>query len=57
MTENTANIPDSFDPKQPDLPTLAVDPEPLPDSHEGQAPVLEPQDPEDADGRKGQAAT
>jgi hypothetical protein len=51
------DLPDSFDPKQPDLPTLAVDPEPLPESHEGQAPVLEPELPEDQDGRTGQAAT
>ena len=40
----TENLPDSFDPKQPDLPTLAVDPEPLPPSHEGQAPTTEPDD-------------
>jgi len=53
----STDLPDSFDPKQPDLPSLAVDPEPLPESHEGQAPVLEPEDPEDADGSKGQAAT
>jgi hypothetical protein len=33
MSENpTEKVPDSFDPKQPDLPTLAVDPNPLPDS-------------------------
>jgi hypothetical protein len=33
MTENpTADVPESFDPKQPDLPTLAVDPNPIPDS-------------------------
>ena len=28
----TENLPESFDPKQPDLPTLAVDPDPIPDS-------------------------
>jgi hypothetical protein len=28
----TENMPTSFDPKQPDLPTLAVDPDPIPDS-------------------------
>lgn len=27
----TENVPDSYDPKQPDLPTAAVDPDPLPD--------------------------
>ena len=54
----TENLPESFDPQQPDLPTLAVDPEPLPESHQGQAPTLEPQDPEDPDARgTGQAAT
>ncbi|KGM14023.1 chromosome partitioning protein [Cellulomonas bogoriensis] len=26
----TENLPDSFDPKQPDLPTKAVDPDPIP---------------------------
>ena len=30
------NLPDSFDPKQPDLPTLAVDPDPHPRPEEGQ---------------------
>ena len=38
------DLPDSFDPKQPDLPTLSVDPDPVPDSHEGEAPTLEPLD-------------
>lgn len=33
------DIPDSFDPKQPDLPTLDVDPDPLPDDHDGEAPT------------------
>ena len=30
------NVPDSFDPAQPDLPTQAVDPDPLPDDHDGE---------------------
>lgn len=33
------NLPDTFDEKQPDLPSLGVDPDPLPDDHEGNAPV------------------
>ena len=37
----TENLPTSFDPKQPDLPTLAVDPDPVPDSHEGQDTSLD----------------
>lgn len=36
------NLPDSFDPKQPDLPTLAVDPAPIPDHHDGQDAGLDP---------------
>ncbi|ADG73379.1 ATPase involved in chromosome partitioning [Cellulomonas flavigena DSM 20109] len=31
-------LPDSFDEKQPDVPSLGVDPDPLPDDHEGDAP-------------------
>ena len=38
----TENLPDSFDPRQPDLPTLAVDPAPLPESHDGQGADLDP---------------
>lgn len=30
------NLPDSYDPEQPDLPTKAVDPDPHPDPDEGQ---------------------
>jgi len=41
----TENLPDSFDPQQPDLPTLGVDPDPLPDDHDGEAPDRE--EPED----------
>lgn len=41
----TENLPDSFDPQQPDLPTLGVDPDPLPDDHDGEAPARE--EPED----------
>jgi hypothetical protein len=33
------NLPDSFDARQPDLPSLGVDPDPVPDDHEGEAPV------------------
>jgi hypothetical protein len=40
----TEDIPDSFDPKQPDLPTLAVDPDPETSSPDGQAPTTEPDD-------------
>jgi hypothetical protein len=40
----TENIPDSFDPQQPDLPTLAVDPDPETSSPDGQAPTTEPDD-------------
>ena len=36
------NLPDSFDPTQPDLPTWAVDPNPIPEEHEGEAPTTEP---------------
>lgn len=36
------NLPDSFDPKQPDLPSLGADPDPLPPGHESQAPTTEP---------------
>lgn len=32
-------VPDSFDPEQPDLPSLGVDPDPVPDEHEGHAPT------------------
>ncbi|MCC2335125.1 chromosome partitioning protein [Cellulomonas wangsupingiae] len=32
------HLPDSFDEKQPDLPSLGVDPDPIPDDHEGNAP-------------------
>lgn len=35
-TDDTTDVPDSFDERQPDLPTLAVDPDPLPDGHDGQ---------------------
>jgi len=35
------HLPDSFDPTQPDLPTLGVDPDPVPDGHEGEAPTRE----------------
>jgi len=45
----TENLPDSFDPQQPDVPTWAVDPHPIPDDHEGQAPTTEPYG-EDAEG-------
>lgn len=41
------NLPDSFDPRQPDLPTLAVDPDPVPDAHEGQDTRLQPLEPGD----------
>jgi len=44
----TENLPDSFDPKQPDLPTLAVDPDPLPDSHPAEDTSTESIDPDDA---------
>ena len=43
----TENLPESFDPKQPDLPTLAVDTEPLPPAHEGQAPTTQDDDSDD----------
>lgn len=36
------NLPDGFDPQQPDLPTLGADPDPLPPGHESQAPTTEP---------------
>lgn len=32
------HLPDSFDEKQPDLPSLGVDPDPVPDDHDGHAP-------------------
>ena len=32
----TENLPDSFDPQQPDLPTKAVDPAPMPPDHDGE---------------------
>ncbi|WP_454048462.1 chromosome partitioning protein [Cellulomonas sp. Marseille-Q8402] len=35
----TEELPDSFDPQQPDLPSLGVDPDPLPDDHDGEAPT------------------
>ncbi len=35
-TDETGDVPDSFDPTQPDVPTLAVDPDPLPEGYEGQ---------------------
>ena len=31
-------LPDTFDEKQPDLPSLGADPDPIPDDHEGNAP-------------------
>ena len=34
-------LPDSFDEKQPDVPSLGVDPDPIPDDHEGEAPDRE----------------
>ena len=40
----TEHLPESFDKRQPDLPSLAVDPEPLPESHEGQAPTTDTDD-------------
>lgn len=40
----TENLPESFDQRQPDLPTLAVDPEPLPETHDGEAPTTEADD-------------
>lgn len=40
----STDLPDSFDPKQPDLPTKAVDPDPIPDTHEGQATSTEETD-------------
>ena len=40
----TENLPESFDPKQPDLPSLAVDPVPVPEEHEGTVPTREPLD-------------
>ena len=40
----TENLPDSFDHRQPDLPSLSVDPEPLPEEHTGEAPTTEPDD-------------
>ena len=39
------NLPESFDPRQPDLPTLAVDPDPLPDTPDGEPPTNEPDEP------------
>ncbi|GEL44978.1 hypothetical protein CHO01_00940 [Cellulomonas hominis] len=35
------DLPDSFDPQQPDVPSLAVDPDPVPDEHHGEAPTRE----------------
>ncbi|GAA2724339.1 chromosome partitioning protein [Cellulomonas aerilata] len=37
----TENLPESFDPQQPDLPTLGVDPDPIPESH-GEDTSLDP---------------
>ena len=45
------HLPDSFDPDQPDVPSLGVDPDPLPDDHPPQAATTE--DPEDGDGDEG----
>jgi hypothetical protein len=44
------DVPDSFDPQQPDLPTLGVDPDPLPDDHEGEAPTRDEQRDDDPAG-------
>lgn len=33
------HLPDSFDPQQPDLPSLGVDPDPVPEGHDGEAPT------------------
>jgi hypothetical protein len=44
------DLPDSFDPQQPDLPTLGVDPDPVPDDHEGEAPTREPLDDDEPTG-------
>lgn len=35
------DLPDSFDPRQPDVPSLGVDPDPVPDDDEGEAPTRE----------------
>lgn len=47
------DLPDSFDPQQPDLPSLGADPDPVPEGHEGEAPTLEPLDDGDGDDRRG----
>ncbi|NMR21561.1 chromosome partitioning protein [Cellulomonas fimi] len=47
------HLPDSFDPQQPDLPSMAVDPDPIPDTHEGQAPTTEGDDPAEGEGVPG----
>jgi hypothetical protein len=44
------NVPDSFDARQPDLPTLGVDPDPVPDDHTGEAPTREPLDEDEPTG-------
>ncbi|AEE46233.1 hypothetical protein [Cellulomonas fimi] len=41
------SIPDSFDPQQPDVPSLGVDPDPVPEGHQGEAPTTEPFDEDD----------
>ena len=41
---DTERVPDSFDPTQPDLPTLAVDPDPDEVTAEGQNPPKYPAD-------------
>ncbi|MFS0704786.1 chromosome partitioning protein [Cellulomonas sp. 179-A 9B4 NHS] len=46
-------LPATFDPQQPDLPSLGVDPDPVPEEHDGEAPTLEPLDDGDDDGRRG----
>ena len=38
------SLPDSFDPQQPDLPTLAVDPDPHPEPEKGQGTRISPED-------------
>ncbi|WP_199421946.1 chromosome partitioning protein [Actinotalea solisilvae] len=41
QSHDAHDVPDSFDPEQPDLPTLAVDPDPS-TSHDGQDTGYEP---------------
>lgn len=50
MSSPSADLPDSFDPRQPDLPTMAVDPDPLPEGYEGQDTTAQ-----DDEGRAGGA--